>query len=102
MAKGRARSIASYRRWLNHAPSGIALRLEADLVATLVLARDSSGPMSVPEPVQRFLTRLSGWVESRSGEPLGDQYFAVLSQPRGTLLSHGRIAELAGGAYAYV
>jgi hypothetical protein len=88
--------------WLSHVESGIALRLDADLVATLVLARDSSGPMSVPEPVQRFLTRLSGWSEGRRGALLGDQSFAVLSQPRGTLLSHGRITEVADGAFTYV
>lgn len=71
--------------WLEHRESGISLQVDPELLTTLVLASQRSGPMELPEPVQRFIWRLSGWEESRGGTRLEGDEVAVLTQPRGPL-----------------
>jgi hypothetical protein len=86
--------------WLHHRESGISLRLDAELIAILSLARRSSGPIAVPERVQRFLTRLAGWEEGREAL-MGGDHLAVLRHPRGELIVTARTQPLAAGAFAY-
>lgn len=78
--------------WLEHAPSRVALRLDAGLVESLRRAVTSEGPAPVPEPVQRFLARLSGWEESQPHPSRAG--FAVLERPRGALLAAGAVEGL--------
>jgi hypothetical protein len=84
--------------WLQHAPSGALLRLDADLLADLIRAPSSVGPMHVPERVSRFLTRLAGWEEASPAEQAGANRFAVLARPRGDLIVHGAVSDAAEGA----
>jgi hypothetical protein len=88
--------------WLSHMDSGISLRLDSDLLGTLTLARSSSGPMSPPEVVQRFLSRLAGWEESRAELMLDGDTFAVLKHPRGSIVVTGATRELTAGGFSYV
>jgi hypothetical protein len=88
--------------WLAHTQSGIALRLEADLLSTLSLARSSSGPLSPPEVIQRFLSRLAGWEEGRGGLALDGDSFAVLKHPRGEIVVTGATREVSPGVFSYV
>lgn len=81
--------------WLHHAPSGIALRITDSLLAVLRQAAGTGGPLAVPEPVQRFLARLSGWEESRGGETAA---MAVLERPRGALIAAPSIRSGPDGA----
>lgn len=78
--------------WLEHAPSGVALRLDAGLVEALRRAATSEGPAPVPESVLRFMARLSGWEEAQPRGPRAP--YAVLERPRGALLSAGAVEGL--------
>lgn len=71
--------------WLSHEPSGIALRLEPELLAVLDEARTSDGPITLPERVQRFLTQLAGWEERQDVNLFYGDNLAVLERPRGQL-----------------
>ena len=72
--------------------------LSLSVFAVLVAASRSSGPMSVPEPAQRFLVRLAGWDES--AEELEPRQYpcAVLDRPRGRLEVTARIERTGNGA----
>lgn len=88
--------------WLCHAPSGGLLRLDADLLATLLRAPRDAGPLPPPDRVQRFLARIAGWVEARPDELAGRTEFAVLSRPRGRVIVHGRYRmSQEGASYAF-
>ncbi len=71
--------------WLRHMPSGIALRLEPQLLSTLRRAMSGGGPVAAPDSVDRFLSRLSGWEERHRGGLAGP--LAVLDRPRGGLVA---------------
>lgn len=88
--------------WLAHTASGIALRLDSDLLSRLALARNSSGPLKPPEVVQRFLSRLAGWEESKGGSALHGDQMAVLERPRGELVVTAATREVKDGEFAYV
>jgi len=90
--------------WLSHRLSGIGLRLTPELLACLRLAASSSGPLPPPEPVQRFMARLSGWEESQY-ETLQNlrvrrEQVAFLQKPRGALLATATVI-LGERGYAY-
>ena len=87
--------------WLVHRASGVALHVDAELVATAELAARSSGPLAVPEAVQRFIARLSGWEEQGSAFLAGEDRFAILSQPRGKIEAHGHVRAWAQGGASY-
>jgi hypothetical protein len=82
--------------WVVHDPSGIALRIDPQLLSALRRAGAGSGPIEPPDPVRRFLDRLSGWEERRGGT---DVPMAVLEHPRGGLLATGRVAKAEGLSY---
>lgn len=84
--------------WLSHRPSGVMLRIGAELLGVFRQAIGADGPLSPPDLVQRFLARASGWEESRASSPIGP--FAVLERPRGELLAAGTV-DIAEGGYAY-
>ena len=86
-ALGRPPEVA----WLEHAPSRVTLRLDAQLLDVLGRAADSDGPMPVPEPVQRFLARLSGWEEAQPRA--AESPFVVIERPRGALMSDGLVLD---------
>ena len=86
-ALGRPPEVA----WLEHAPSRVTLRLDAQLLDILGRAADSDGPMPVPEPVQRFLARLSGWEEAQPRA--AESPFVVIERPRGALMSDGLVLD---------
>ncbi len=87
--------------WLRHRPSGIGLRLTASLLRALTTAAQSDGPMKAPEPVERFLGRLAGWIEQRRISPLGDDQFAIVDRPRGRLTAQAAVRELRNGGVEY-
>ncbi len=87
--------------WLAHRPSGISLRVEADLLAALRAACHTSGPARVPEPVQRFLSRLSGWAERSPPSSLGREQMAVLRCPRGRIEVFAAIQQYDDGGAGY-
>lgn len=87
--------------WLFHRESRIGLRVDASLMAHLELARRSTGPLSIPEPVQRFLYRLAGYEESTDAGRVGPQSFAVLERPRGRLVATGEVRVAARGGASY-
>jgi hypothetical protein len=87
--------------WLAHRPSGISLRVDADLLAALRTARQTSGPVRVPEPVQRLLSRLAGWAESSSRASLGREQMAVVRCPRGRLEVCAAVQQYDGGGAGY-
>jgi hypothetical protein len=83
--------------WLRHGPSGVSLRVDAELRAALRRAATLSGPLSPPDVVVRFLARLSGWEEARwtgEGGPC-----AALTAPRGELFSYEVRPTADGWAY---
>lgn len=84
--------------WLHHVPSGIALRVDDALLAVLRRAAATQGPLSVPEPVQRFLARLAGWDEQAGDERAR---MAILDRPRGGLLAVADILRSADGSWSY-
>lgn len=86
------------RAWLRHRRSSTLLRIDPEMLAVLKAAAESSGPLPIPEPVQRFLAQLAGWDELHGERPLGDEVFAVLSRPRGEFEIDGRVRLRAGGA----
>ena len=68
--------------WLRHNPSGVSLHVDSDLLALLTFAGRSAGPLSLPEPVERFLTRLAGWEElHRSPAFTGEQFTVIFPAP---------------------
>jgi len=69
--------------WLRHVPSGASLRVDAELARSLRHAARVQGPFEPPEPVERFLARVAGWLERQPAE--GDARVAFLSAPRGAL-----------------
>jgi hypothetical protein len=71
--------------WLSHKASGLSLPVTAELMEVLALAAQSAGPLPVPEPVQRFISVLSGWEERRAGTGLAGDRLAILRHPRGPL-----------------
>ncbi len=77
--------------WLYHRPSGVRLRVDGELLHALRRATTTDGPSSPPEPVQRFLARIAGWLERAPLAPSTD--VAFLDSPRGHLvaaiISHG-------------
>lgn len=89
------------RAWLRHIESGVVLRVDPELLGALDQAAGTSGPMRVPEPVQRFLIHLAGWDERQEGLRTDRDVMAVLTQPRGALAAAAEIVEDQGGA-AYV
>jgi hypothetical protein len=83
--------------WLWHRPSGVSLRIDAELRAGLRRAATLDGPMRPPDVVVRFLARLSGWEEARwAGEGGG---CAALTGPRGELYTFD--VRPAGEGWAY-
>lgn len=82
--------------WLSHQPSGVALRLDPQLLARLRDLAHSDGAAEPPEPVARFLTRLAGWEET-DGDRGADE-FAVLARPRGELMVAGAVTDMDGEA----
>jgi hypothetical protein len=86
--------------WLHHRSSGVALRVDGPLLAQLRRAANLDGPLSPPERVVRFLSRLSGWEERRHDGSPGP--VAMLSAPRGALVC-ATVSETVegGGAFAY-
>ena len=82
--------------WVVHGPSGIALRVDPQLLVGLRRAGAGSGPFEPPDVVRRFLDRLSGW-EERRGAP--NVPLAVLEHPRGGLIATGRVVQ--GEALSY-
>lgn len=80
--------------WLHHRASGIALTLTDALLATLRTAAHTSGPLMIPEPISRFLARLSGWEEAAA--VIGGT-MAVIDRPRGALLTSATIRAGAEG-----
>ncbi|HEU4403956.1 MAG TPA: hypothetical protein VFS43_01480 [Polyangiaceae bacterium] len=87
--------------WLVHAESGISLRINPEMLGALAAASESSGPMTIPEPVQRFLVRLAGWDEGEEPLEVGAHSFAVVDRPRGVIEAAGRVQESASGAARY-
>lgn len=69
--------------WIEHHYSGVSLRLDAELISALRRAATSDGVAPIPEPVQRFLLRLSGW-EERQPRAAHDT-FVILDRPRGAV-----------------
>lgn len=88
--------------WILHRPSGAMLRLDPDLVAVLVRAPHTVGPLALPERVSRFLARLAGWEEANPAERAGAAGFAIISRPRGDLVAQGTVSDGATGGAAYV
>jgi hypothetical protein len=86
------------RAWLQHRPSGELLAVDPHLLAALTRATETSGPIEVPESVDRFLARVAGWVEREVDSLDIDCDLAVLSRPRGELVAAGRVKSIAGGA----
>lgn len=86
------------RAWLRHRRSPIQLRIDPEMLATLKAASETTGPMTIPEPVHRFLAQLAGWDELSGERPLGDERFAVLSRPRGELEIEAGVRRHAQGA----
>ena len=82
--------------WVVHDPSGIALRVDPQLLAILRRAGAGSGPIEPPDAVRRFLDRLSGWEERRGEQAVP---LAVLEHPRGGLLATGRVGRGEGLSY---
>jgi hypothetical protein len=83
--------------WLRHRTACVTLRIEPRLLAELRIAATTSGPMRIPEPVQRFLVRLAGWDEETTSRP-SEEPMAVIARPRGRLIAAARVAQGAGGA----
>ena len=83
--------------WLRHRPSGLALRLDPQLLEALSIAASSRGALQTPPPVARFLSRVAGWGEAEHRTTDTDQ-FAVLAQPRGELVAAGDVRIAAGVA----
>jgi redox-sensitive bicupin YhaK (pirin superfamily) len=88
--------------WLQHAPSGVTLRIDAPIVRALSLAARSDGPITVPESVSRFLARVAGAIEGGASRRFGEDHFTVLDRPRGRLVASGTVRQLinAGAEYA--
>lgn len=87
--------------WLLHGQSKVALRVDAHTLRALHLAAKSDGPIGVPEPVARFLTRLAGWRERANGACLGEERFAVLDKPRGRIAASGAVRHLVNEGAEY-
>lgn len=87
--------------WFYHHPSRVGLRVDISLLATLTRAARTSGPLEVPEPVQRFMARLSGWEEQQAPLDLGFDRFAILKCPRGRIQVHGTVRSRGAGEAAY-
>jgi len=77
--------------WFVHRESGISLKLDPEMFSALEAAASSSGPMPVPEPLQRFLVRLAGWFESSEDLEPDDYPCAMLDRPRGRLGASARV-----------
>lgn len=88
--------------WLSHEPSGVSLRADAAMVRALSLAAKSDGPVEIPEPVSRFLTRIAGHVEAAAPRHLGEDHFAVLERPRGAMAGSGAVRHLVNQGAEYV
>src|SRR5262249_4025756 len=73
--------------WFSHQPSGIALPVDTALLKTLRQAVHVSGPLRVPESVQRFMARLAGWEEQEQPVVLGTEHAVFLERPRGRVLA---------------
>lgn len=86
------------RAWLRHRRSSTLLRIDPEMLAVLMAAAASAGPIQIPEPVHRFLAQLAGWDELHGERPLGDEVFAILSRPRGALEVEGKVRMHANGA----
>lgn len=87
--------------WLVHRPSAVALRIDSEILTVTELAARSSGPLAVPESVQRFVLRISGWEEQGSALLMAEDRFAILSQPRGRLEAQGHVRAWANGGAVY-
>ncbi len=77
--------------WFVHKPSGIALQLDAGLLHILRKATRTSGPIALPEVVQRFLVRLSGWEERETPIMLGREHAVFITRLRGPVLADAAI-----------
>ncbi|TKC96489.1 hypothetical protein [Polyangium fumosum] len=88
--------------WLYHRASGVSLRVDPELLAALRAASGTSGPVSIPEPVQRFLVRLAGWDEETRARGPVDEEAAILERPRGELVAAARVRSEKNGAARYV
>lgn len=88
--------------WLSHEASGVTLRVDAAIVRALQLAARSDGPIAIPEPISRFITRVAGYLEGGPARHLGEDHFAVLQRPRGRLVGSGAVRLLERGGTEYV
>ncbi|KYF48528.1 hypothetical protein BE04_37710 [Sorangium cellulosum] len=88
--------------WLVHRESGVSLRVDAEMLGALAAASGSSGPMPVPEPIQRFLVRLAGWDESSDDLEPREYPCAVLERPRGKLEVSARVERVGEAGARYV
>jgi len=87
--------------WLAHPASGVALAVTPALWSMVEASSRSEGPIEIPQVVERFLARLSGWIE-RSSSPRSVAWpVAVLERPRGELVvvSEVEVLEPLGGRY---
>jgi len=87
--------------WLSHRASGLSLPVTPELMEVLALAAQSAGPLPVPEPVQRFISVLSGWEERRTGAGLAGDRLAILRHPRGPLEVEATTQPLENGKHSY-
>jgi hypothetical protein len=67
----------------SHEPSKVALRVDTEIFAALQRATATSGPTHLPEPVHRFMARLSGWEEQMEPLVIGEERAVFLRHPRG-------------------
>ncbi len=87
--------------WLHHSPSESSLRVEPSLLGALRLAVRSTGPMTVPDRVHRFLARVAGWDERAAGRGEDAEEFAVIERPRGRVLAAERVMRREDGGASY-
>ncbi len=87
--------------WLSHRASDLSLPVTPELMEVLALAAQSAGPLPVPEPVQRFISVLSGWEERRAGAGLAGDRLAILRHPRGPLEVEATTLPLENGKHSY-
>jgi hypothetical protein len=86
--------------WFFHTPSRIALQVDASLLSSLQRAARTSGPLPLPDVVQRFMARLAGWEERQEPLSLGRERAVVIAGPRGPMLAEAGI-QLRGEEASY-